>query len=139
MKKQRVTKRQAFILKKLGFNKHTTAYYNYDSKEIYYVCCPKNLNRFGIKIASAPTVDEAIDFLRQKYNVIIYNTSAPYVDPIDPKRRISYNMSIKYCNRRDGWIGYISGSYNIYAVKRCAISTAIKWIDKYLMPYRKKR
>lgn len=79
------------------------------------------------------TVDDAIDWLRRKYNIVIYNTIEPFVDPVSNK--ILYRMSVKQCNLRDGWNGriYIGESKltsNIYAAKRQAVSIAIRWIKK---------
>lgn len=129
MKKELVTLKQAKELKTLGFNEPTSHCYS------KYLGCittyPRN-NRCS-SFMPMPTVDEAIDWLRKTYDVMIYNTSAPFVDPKDAKNRIMYCYSVKYCNRRDGWngrifIGYAGGSYNIYAVKRKAISIAISWL-----------
>lgn len=79
------------------------------------------------------TVDDVIDWLRRKYNIVIYNTIEPFVDPVSNK--ILYRMSVKQCNLRDGWNGrmYIGESKltsNIYAAKRQAVSIAIRWIKK---------
>ncbi len=79
------------------------------------------------------TVDDAIDWLRRKYNIVIYNTIEPFVDPVSNK--ILYRMSVKQCNLRDGWNGriYIGESKltsNIYTAKRQAVSIAIRWIKK---------
>lgn len=84
----------------------------------------------------APTVDQAIDWIREKYDVIVFNHVAPYVDPRDKKNRIAYIYNVKYCNRKNGWNGRVHisygkcASYNIYAAKRMAIMEAIRWIKK---------
>lgn len=80
-----------------------------------------------------PSVDEAIDWLRRKYNIVIYNAIEPFVDPTAKKPRILYRYSVKKCNLRDGWNGrkYIGESKlveNIYSAKRQAIMIAIRYI-----------
>ena len=80
-----------------------------------------------------PTVDEVIDWLRRKYNIVIYNSIEPFVDPAAKKPRILYRYSVKKCNLRDGWNGrkYIGESKlveNIYSAKRQAIMLAIRYI-----------
>lgn len=133
MKKALVTIKQAQELKALGFRDEVS---NTMSVKIGSIrqSAPYNHNRFGGWV-SIPTVDEAIDWLRRKYDIMIYNTSAPFVDPTDPKHRIVHNLSVKYCNRRDGWngrvnIGYAGNSHNIYAIKRRAINIAISWLKQ---------
>lgn len=85
---------------------------------------------------SIPTVDEAIDWLRKKYNIVIYNHIPPFVDPKDNKHRILYIYDVKYCNRRDGWNGRVivshaeCCSYDIYRAKHMAIVKAIRWIKR---------
>ena len=83
-----------------------------------------------------PTVDEIIDWLRIKYNIIIYNAIEPFVDPESGnKNEVLYRFAVKWCNRRDGWNGrvYIGSSKlssNIYGMKREAIWLAIRWLKK---------
>lgn len=81
------------------------------------------------------TVDDAIDWLRKKHNIIIYNSIEPFVDPTEDNHHILYRFSVKYCNLRDGWNGriYIGESKltkNIYAAKRQAIWLAIRYLNK---------
>lgn len=88
------------------------------------------------------TVDDVIDWMRKKYNIVIYNAIEPFVDPFSHK--ILYRMSVKYCNVRDGWNGriYIGESRltnNIYAAKREAIAIAIRWIKKQQKNAKKRR
>lgn len=99
--------------------------WNYYGGVVYTRCNSKE-----VRIA---TIDDAIDWLRRKFNVIIYNSVEPFVDPRSNK--IVYRMSVKYCNVRDGWNGriYIGESKitsNIYAAKRESISIALRWIKK---------
>lgn len=80
-----------------------------------------------------PDVDDAIDWLRRKYNIVIYNSIEPFVDPAAKKPRILYRYSVKKCNLRDGWNGrkYIGESKlveNIYSAKRQAIMIALRYI-----------
>lgn len=76
-------------------------------------------------------IDNAIDALRIKYNVIIYNTAAPFVGK---SGNVIYNFSVKKCNPRLGWNGRerIETSKiwdaNIYEAKRRAIRAAARWI-----------
>lgn len=91
------------------------------------------------KILSLPSVDQAIDWLRRKYNVHIYTSIPPFVDPTDDKHPILYRYAVKYCNKRDGWngrvhIGETNLSKNVYSLKRQAIWLAIRWIKKNLKP-----
>lgn len=81
-----------------------------------------------------PTVDEAIDFLRKKFNVVIYNKAAPFVDPIT-NSYIRYAFKVKFCDTKNGWnfrenIGESKWSKNIYSAKRQAITIAIKYAAK---------
>ncbi len=80
-----------------------------------------------------PNVDHVIDWLRRKYNIVIYNAIEPFVDPTAKKPRILYRYSVKKCNLRDGWNGrkYIGESKlveNIYSAKRQAIMIALRYI-----------
>ena len=133
MKQALVTIKQAQELKALGFRDIVSVGMSVKTGNIYPgLQC--NHNKFKSWV-SIPTVDEAIDWLRRKYNIIIYNTAAPSVDPTDPKSRIAHNFSVKHCSRRDGWngrtsIGYAGVSFNVYAVKRRAISIAIEWLKQ---------
>ena len=132
MKKNLCSITIAKTLKALGFN-----------GEVRYCYTPKtgHLTRWSsytppLCFIPAPTVDEAIDWLRKKYNVVIYDHVPPFVDPKDDKHRIVYTYDVKYCNRRDGWNGRViishaeCCSYDIYAAKRMAIAKAIRWIKK---------
>lgn len=87
------------------------------------------------RLISQPSVDQAIDWLRRKFNIIIYNAIEPFVDPTVKKPRILYRYSVKWCNLRDGWNGrkYIGESKlieNPYVAKRQAIMIAIRYIKK---------
>ena len=76
-------------------------------------------------------IDSIIDTLRIKYNVVIYNSAAPFVNK---NGKIIYNFSVKKCNLRRGWNGRerIEASKvwdaNIYEAKRRAIRAAAQWI-----------
>ena len=76
-------------------------------------------------------VDEIIDRIRIKYNVIIYHKAAPFVDA---SGKIIYNFAAKYCNPNMGWNGRIyintpsTWDFNIYQAKRRAIRAAARWI-----------
>ncbi len=111
----------AVALKKLGFREYCLY-----SKTI--------TNIWGMhERIYTPTVDDAIDWLRRKYNIVIYNSIEPFVDPTAKKPRILYRYSVKWCNLRDGWNGrkYIGESKlveNIYSAKRQAIMIALRYI-----------
>ena len=87
--------------------------------------------KLGIDIWQFYTVDEVIDAIRMKFNVIIYNTAPPHVDPVSKK--IIYGFSVKVCNTKWGWnarkyLGQTKWYTNIYQAKREAIDIAINWI-----------
>ena len=136
MKKNLVSRSIARSLKELGFRDEVASW----TKEKFIgTGIPENSNtkwHAALGYISMPTVDEAIDWLRRKYNVVIYEYMEPFVDPrIDNPNRILYKYSVKWCNLRDGWNGrvYIGESNllsNVYTVKRQAIAIAIKWIKK---------
>lgn len=130
-----VTIRQAMRLKALGFNEPCGVHAIFWKE-------PRPLIMYGypsgnkdLKYALAvPTVDEAIDWLRKKHDVIIYDRFEPVVDPVK-KGRIMYCHAVKFCDRKHGWnfretIDYGIVSNNIYASKRYAINEALKYIEK---------
>ena len=136
MKKNLVSKSIARSLKELGFRDEVASWVN---KKFIGTGIPENSNAKWLTTLgyiSMPTVDEAIDWLRRKYNVVIYEYMEPFVDPrVDNPNRILYKYAIKWCNLRDGWNGrvYIGESNllsNIYTAKREAIKIAVSWIRK---------
>lgn len=115
-----ITKTQALALKELGFKEITLYYY-------YSVSLRKKV--------SVPTTDEAIDWLRRKYNLIIYNKIEPFVDPTDDSHKtILFKYGVKLCDTQHlGWngrvdIGTTRLASNVYSLKREAINIAIKHI-----------
>lgn len=93
----------------------------------------KSLLKLGFS-GLIPSVDEAIDWLRKKFNVMIYHSAAPFVDPTT-NSFVYYGFKVKFCNVGHGWnfrenIGESKWSKNIYAAKRMAITTAIKYAFK---------
>ena len=137
MKANLVTTKQAQELKALGFRDKASVTMSI-KMDITFPSQPYNHNRFNGWV-SIPTVDEAIDWLRRKYDVCIYTSVPPFVDPTDDTHPILYRYTVKYCNRRDGWngrvrIGETNLSKNVYAIKRQAIWLAIRWIKKNLKP-----
>ena len=76
-------------------------------------------------------VDDIIDSIRKKYNVVIYHKATPFVDS---SGKIIYNFAAKCCNPKFGWNGrtYIDTppvwDSNIYEAKRRAIRAAARWI-----------
>ena len=114
VKNSLVTKKQALALKELKFNELT----------LYL--------RGGVPV---PTVDEAIDWLRRKYDIIVYNKIPPFVDPIDHTHKtILFRYGVKRCDTIVlGWngrvdLGSTDMSTNVYALKRAAINIALKYI-----------
>lgn len=91
----------------------------------------KKLNKIGIIIWRHFELDDVIDAIRRRFNVIIYNSAPPHVDPISKK--IIYGFSVKVCSTKWGWnarkyLGQSKWRTNIYQAKREAINIAIKWI-----------
>lgn len=132
-----VTTKQAEKLKSLGFNDSVIGHYYTLGNRVGPICIEgtsKNWNRYRV-IVSTPTVDEAIDWIRRKFNVHIYAAVEPFVDPTDKKSSTLYRYAVKYCNRRDGWngrsyIGQTRLAKNVYSLKRQAITLAINWLNK---------
>ena len=139
----RVTVLQAKELKKLGFNEPTDLSFRDDKFCVITGGIARNWNKIDIihwngkkeksPYVSLPLIDEAINFIRKKYNVIISDKIVPFVDPCSDK--IVYSHRVKYCNLRHGWnarivIGDTKLSSNIYASKRKAITMALRYIIK---------
>lgn len=133
--KDLVTLKQACALRALGFNKPVSHYFWEDAK-ITFKSNPCNWNNSPTNFLciSVPTVDEAIDWIRYKFNIVIYNAHEPFVDP-RTNSYIMYTFKAKLCNTKLGWNGrqYIGRgrqSKNIYAAKRDAISLVIRYLNK---------
>lgn len=132
-----VTLNQAEKLKSLGFNDSVAGHYyasSYYKGRIRPRGEQKNWNKWKA-LVSAPTVDEAIDWLRRKYNIHIYTCIEPFVDPKDPKGSVLYRYGVKWCDEKNGWngrivIGKTNMSKNPYSLKRQAITFALRWITK---------
>ena len=137
MKANLVTTKQAQELKALGFREKVSMRAGIKTG-VTYPSQPYDHNRFKSWV-SVPTVDEAVDWLRRKYNVHIYTSIPPFVDPTDSTNPILYRYAVKFCNKRDGWngrvrIGETNLSENIYSLKRQAIWLAIRWIKANKKP-----
>ena len=135
MKKERVTIHQAELLRQLGFCEKCNAYawsWEDHGKRIYENSTMCNNNHDVLSLMfSVPTVDQVIDWLRKKYNIIVYHTHIPYVCP--KTRKIVYTFTPKICNPNWGWNQRITlkrgiQSADIYAAKRSAITIALNWI-----------
>lgn len=137
IKNSLVTKTQALALKELGFDE-PIAYYCSETWDLEGIGCiairPNNNNRIP-GCTSIPTVDETIDWLRRKYNIVIYNKVEPFVDPTDQTHKtILFRFGVKRCDTTNlGWngrmyIGETRLAKNIYSLKRDAISIALKYI-----------
>lgn len=132
MKNERVTIHQAKLVRQLGFNEKCTAFlWKWpDDKVCIYETAIVSVNS-KMSLASVPTVDQVIDWLRKKYNIIVYHTHIPYVCP--KTHKIVYTFTPKICNPIWGWNQRITlkrgiQSRNIYAAKRSAITIALNWI-----------
>lgn len=134
-KKELITIKQAEKLKELGFNEKCCAsFFKRSKRTLFYA--PWDANSSVTGYISIPTVDEAIDWLRRKFNICIYSIE-PFVDPTSANNEIVYKYKVKYCNRRDGWNGRVAIGEtrlykNVYSLKREAITMAIKWIKQNL-------
>lgn len=137
MKANLVTLKQAQELKTLGFRDKVSVVMSVKTGNIY-PSIPKDHNCMHSWV-SIPTVDEAIDWIRRKYDVHIYTPIAPFVDPTNDEHPILYRYAIKFCNKRDGWngrayVGETDLSKNVYTIKRQAVWLAIKWIKQNKKP-----
>ena len=132
-----ITSTQALTIKKLGFNE-PVAHYNAETwaeKGITNIAIRPNNNNRIPGCTSIPTVDEVIDWLRRKYNIVIYNKIEPFVDPTDDTHKtILFKYGVKLCDTKHvGWngrmdLGTTRLNTNVYSLKREAISIAIKYI-----------
>jgi len=133
-----VTTKQALLLKDLGFNVPTAQYaFRFSDDGEYYIqnhpLFNNHNNRLIKNVISIPTVDEAIDWIRKKFHVIVYDSTEPYVCPTSMK--ILYAYRVKFCNVRHGWnsreyIGSTKWSADSYAMKRQALWIALRYIVK---------
>lgn len=128
-----VTKTQALALKELGFAEPTACYVLVTGKSIF-PWHPDNHNR-SKEYVSVPTIDETIDWLCRKYNIVIYNKIEPFVDPVDETHKtILFKYGVKRCDVNHlGWNGRIDLGMtrlakNVYSLKREAINIALKYI-----------
>ena len=128
-----VTKTQALALKELGF-KEPVSGYMWTAESKTWFSCPDNNNHIN-SCLSVPTTDEVIDWLRRKYNIVIYNKVEPFVDPIDDTHKtILFKYGVKRCDINHlGWNGRIDLgttrlAKNVYSLKREAIGIALKYI-----------
>lgn len=139
MRKDLVTIKQAEMLKELGFNEPGSFFYDYEFKEIN--CCSLlNYNEIAHKhnwhrCIAMPSIDEAINWIRRKFNVQIYACIEPFVDPVEGPHDILHRYAVKWCNRNMGWNGriYLGKSRltkNIYSAKRECITLALRYVQK---------
>jgi hypothetical protein len=139
-----VSIKQAEILKELGFTEITQRY-AYKSINGNKFKLAENIGRnyrynkprfsgFLQLYLLVPTVDQAIDWIRRKFDVIIYNSAEPFVTPLS--KDIVYAYGVKYCSKRDGWNGRIiierSGDWckDPNTAKRRALTKALNFIKK---------
>lgn len=89
-----------------------------------------------IEAIATPTevmVNTAIEWLRVKHNIVIYDYMAPFVCPVSKK--IMFCYAVKKCSLRDGWNGRIFIGKSEYLddpleCKYQAINLAIDFINK---------
>lgn len=139
-----VSTKQAEILKELGFTE-TTQRYAYKSINGNKFKLAENIGKnyrynkprfsgFLQLYLLVPTVDQAIDWIRRKFDVVIYNSAEPFVKPLT--KDIVYAYSVKYCNKRDGWNGRViidrGGEWckDPNTAKRRALTKALNFIKK---------
>lgn len=150
-KLRRVTKLQAKRLKQLGYNRDATAYYLENKARLLnkmlfetYVSEDWNHNKNGSQyrketdplypFISAPTLDEVIEWLREKHNIIItielIQPSKSTIELIQPfKSTNNYDYCLYFpntpmdCGNKDRYS-------KIEHAKREAISKAIKYLLK---------
>lgn len=134
-----VTKTQAKILQTLDFHEAVCGYYDKVNNFCSYKSSPTDCNHPSLRMRwiSMPTVDEVIDWLRRKHNIIIYNKIEPFVDPADQTHKtILFRFGVKQCDTKHlGWngrvnIGETRLSKNVYSLKREAVNIALKYILK---------
>lgn len=139
-----VSIKQAEILKELGFREpmQRFAYKRANEKKFKLIpgqesVCTYNGPRYrGImkRYLLVPTVDQAVDWVRRNFDVVIYNSAEPFVKPFT--RDIVYAYGVKYCNKRDGWNGRIiidrGGEWckDPNTAKRRALTKALNFIKK---------
>lgn len=133
-----VTKTQAIALKELGFRETCLCRYvkwanAIETPENKECICSLHVN--SPSTTSVPTTDEVIDWLRRKYNIVIYNKVEPFVDPTDDSHKtILFKFGVKRCDINHlGWNGRIDLgttrlTKNVYSLKREAIGIALKYI-----------
>lgn len=150
-KLRRVTKLQAKRLKQLGYNRDVTAYYLENKARLLnkmlfetHVSEDWNHNKNGSQyrketdplypFISAPTLDEVIEWLREKHNIIItielIQPSKSTIELIQPfKSTYNYDYCLYFpntpmdCGNKDRYS-------KIEHAKREAISKAIKYLLK---------
>lgn len=131
-----VTIYQASLLRRLGFKEPTTRYAYKFTEEEEYKLQHTSIREYSFQtdmFLNIPTVDEAIDWIRRKHNVIIANKAIPFINPVTNK--IVYSFTVKWCNSYMGWngritIGHSHWNSDCYVSKREAITLALKWIKK---------
>lgn len=150
-KLRRVTKLQAKRLKQLGYNRDVTAYYLENKARLLnkmlfetHVSEDWNHNKNGSQykketdplypFISAPTLDEVIEWLREKHNIVItielIQPSKSTIELIQPfKSTYNYDYCLYFPN-----IPMDCGNKDRYSkiehAKREAISKAIKYLLK---------
>lgn len=90
----------------------------------------------GIYCSRWMTVDEIIDKLRKKCNIVIYHKAEPFVQPTGNKHKVTYCFAVKKCypGKSNGWnkreyIGESKWCENVYEAKRQAIKIALKYVE----------
>lgn len=106
-------------------------YYDTQAQKCVTRCLSKKLMTLGIFCTN---LDEVIDALRIKYRIVIYNSVAPYVDPMTNDGTILYRFTTKLCSMQGYNFREILGKSiqtpDIYVAKRQAIAWAINYLLK---------
>lgn len=150
LKQNLVTLNQAMALKDIGFNEALASRValipgivpSKPKGQLYEFNAIHKNGDNPKNVIAVPTVDVAIDWIRRKFNVVIFDAAEPFVDPI--KKTIMYSYKVKFCNVKWGWnyrefIGQTKWSKDSYAMKRQAIWIAIRYIKKKKDAERKRK
>lgn len=89
-----------------------------------------SLRALGYK-KKEPTISEVEEWLQKKYNIVIFDHAAPFVNP--QTHKIQWCYDVKYCNTVMGWngrciIGSSGWSCRKNISKRKAVCLAIDWL-----------
>ena len=87
------------------------------------------------------SLDEVCTWLRENYNIVIYDAIEPFLDPTTRTPVILFRKKVKWCNAQMGWNGrvFISCSDRTDdeegAIYDCIVKGVKYVISKRLKPY----